>query len=113
MSAAAIRVPSSTCGSPSCSRVRRALTVATAPLPVTAAAAPATVAAHLTARPAPEAPVIPPEAVIPAAEATTKSQTCQQGVVNEVKVRGGKGVLNGTPFLLLARQLATPVFASL
>ncbi|MFZ0296888.1 MAG: hypothetical protein WAM13_00935, partial [Candidatus Sulfotelmatobacter sp.] len=57
----------------------------------------------LTALPAPEAPVIPPEAAIQAAEATTKSQTCQQGVVNEVKVRGGKGVLNGTPFPYLLR----------
>jgi hypothetical protein len=43
---------------------------------------------------------MPQEAAIPAAEATTNSRTCQQGVVNEVKVRGGKGVLNGTPFLL-------------
>ena len=74
--------------------------MATAPLRAMVAAAPATAVARLTALPAPEEPVIPPEAAIPAAEATAKSQTRQQGVVNEVKVRGGKGVLNGTPFLI-------------
>jgi hypothetical protein len=80
--------------------------VATAVRQATAALmAAATAAALLTARPAPEEPVIPlveaatPQAAaIRAAEATTKSQLVSK-VVSEVKVRGGKGVLNGTPFL--------------
>jgi hypothetical protein len=51
------------------------------------------------------------EAVIRAAEVTTKS-LAGKGVC-EVKARGGKGVLNGTPFLIssgLATQRRSPRF---
>src|SRR5271168_2706906 len=80
---------------------------ATTPRQATAAAMVAIAAALLTRLPALVAPVIlPVAAVIPAAEATTKSQSCRQ-VVSEVKVRGGKGVLNGTPFSFLQSSSKT------
>ena len=49
-------------------------------------------------RPEPDTP--PVAADIPVAEVTTRFRL-RSKVVSEVKVRGGKGVLNGTPFFIL------------
>jgi hypothetical protein len=81
-----------------CSRGLPEATVATTARQATAALMAAPAAALLTVRPAPVVALTPREAAaIPRAEVTTNRRLASK-VVGEVKVRGRKGVLNGTPF---------------